>query len=245
VTEGYPGGRHAAGAIPWLFAGAGIVVAVLGVAFAVVLTGNSTPLGSPPNHRPQAAASLASVSATASIQTPSPTPKPTHKRTPSASSSPAPSATSPSASPQPQPAPSPQPSRRTQASSVQLTATVNVDSGWHFQDFGQVVFEVADAGSTATGQLTASITLPAGASMMGGGGGNFGQSASDWSFGWACQPTSTGATCQHAAISAGTQTVGAIYFTLSGSTACGQPVELTVASGSSSTSAQSPDGISC
>ena len=165
MTEGYPGGRHAAGAIPWLFAGAGIVVAVLGVAFAVVLTGNSTPLGSPHDHRPQAAASLASVSATTPIQSPTPTPKPAHKRTPSASSSPAPSATSPSAS-QPQPAPSPQPSIRTQIPPVQLTATVNVDSGWHFQGFGQVVFEVADTGSTATGQLTASITLPAGASMM-------------------------------------------------------------------------------
>jgi hypothetical protein len=233
--------------MPWLLAGAGIVVAAFGVAFAVMLTGNATPLASPHNHPAQAAVPLASATVTAPTQSPSPTPKPVRKRKSSASPTPAPSATSQRTSPAP--AVSSQPPGRTPTSSVHLAATVSVDSGWHSQSFAQVVFEVTDTGSAATGQITASITLPAGASMMtgggGGDGGDLGQSASDWTFGWTCQPTSAGATCQHGGIAAAAQAVGAIYIALSGTTACGQPVELAVASGKAAASAQSPDGIPC
>ncbi len=249
MPEGFPGGRHASSAVPWLLVGAGLVVAVVGVTFAVVLTGNSTPLGPPHDHPAPAAVPLASATVAAPAQSPSPTPKPVRKRRRLASPTPAPSATSQRTSPAP--GASPQPPRRTPTSSVHLAATVSVESGWHSQSFGQVVFEVTDTGSAGTGQLTASITLPAGASVMagggggGGGGGDQGNSASDWTFGWTCQPSSAGATCQHAGLAAGTQAVGAIYITLSGTTACGQPVELAVTSGSASTSARSPDGIQC
>jgi len=239
--------------MPWLFAGAGIVVAVFAIAFAVMLTGNSTPLG--PAHHPhnQAVAALPSATLATPIQTPSPTRKPTPKsrtpkRTPSASPSPARGAAAPPpASPTPPPTSPPPPTQATPPASVQLAATVTVNSGWQSQSSGLAVFEVTDTGSAATGQVTATITLPAGASMMAGdgGGGDGGHGALDWGSHWNCQPTSTGATCQHAGIGAGAQAGGAIFFTLSGTSACGQPVQIEVASGSASASAQSADGIAC
>jgi hypothetical protein len=244
VTKGHPGGRHATGVMPWLVAGAGIVVAVSGIAFAVMLTGNTTPLGSPHN-RPQATAPLASDSVTTPTPTPSRTSKSSRKQSRSPRPTSGPTATPPAPSEKPQPAASPRPSSPTPSSSVDLAATVSVDGGWHSGDFDVVVFQVQDTGSAATGQLTAAITLPAGASMNSDGRGSQGQSAADWGSGWDCQPTSTGATCQNDGIPAGGQTFGAIYITLSGTTACGQSVELAVASGSASTSAQSPSGISC
>jgi hypothetical protein len=131
---------------------------------------------------------------------------------------------------------------------VRLAATVSVNGGGDHSGFEHVFFQVTDTGSARTGQLTATITLPGGASMTTGGGyGGGGQdrTASDGGSGWSCQPTSTGATCQHHGVSAGGQTWGTIFITLSGTAACGQPVRLTAASGSVSASAQSPSGIAC
>jgi hypothetical protein len=123
--------------------------------------------------------------------------------------------------------------------SARLAVTVDVVGG--FGNFGQVFFQVTDTGSGPTGQLTVAITLPSGASMVGGGDQNFFGGA----FGWSCQPASTGAICQHARVSAGAQTEGAIFMTISGSAACGQPVQLTATSGAVAASAQSPNSISC
>jgi hypothetical protein len=92
-------------------------------------------------------------------------------------------------------------------------------------------FQVTDTGSASTGTLTATITLPSGSSLANfGGGGHRGH-------GWTCQATSSGATCQHSGISAGAQTSGFILIQVSGSSACGQPVQVTVSSGSASASA--------
>jgi hypothetical protein len=122
---------------------------------------------------------------------------------------------------------------------VQLTAAVSV---WSYNSGGSgtVFFQVNDTGSAATGQVTVTITLPAGASMS--SGGDTGLRSSDWNS-WSCQATSTGATCTNAGISAGNQAWGAIGFTVSGSSICGQPVDLTAASGSAAANAQST--VSC
>ena len=233
VTDGYPTGRHArGGAIPWLFAGALIIVAVFGIAFAVLLTGNGTQPRSG-HHRQQQLAAGSPAAATTPAQSASPagsashTPKPTHKSSAS---------TAPSATPQPH---SPNPTQQ-QNATVRLTATVSADSWNHSQDGGRVTFQVDDTGSAATGQITATITLPAGASMGGGGGGNEATVRSlDGNSGWNCQATSTGGICTHAGLAAGGTAWGAISFTLSGNSVCGQLVELTAASGSASSSAQS------
>jgi cytoskeletal protein RodZ len=245
VRDGYPTGRHATGAIPWLAAGALIVVAVFGIAFAVLLTGNSSPAGPSHNPKPQA------VDAVSPVATPSPTPSPSpaksmssHKPAPKTShsaSGPVPAVTSqpPSSTPRPThkpPKPTPPPA------TVQLTATVSV---WSHSSgsSGTVLFEVNDTGTAATGQVTVTITLPAGASMTsgGGGGGDVSRSSTGWN-GWSCQATSTGATCTNAGISAGNPAWGVIDFVVSGSPVCGQLVDLTATSGSASTNAQSSVG---
>jgi DNA-directed RNA polymerase specialized sigma24 family protein len=246
---------------------AGAVIVVCGAAFAVSLVGHDTPLGSA--HHPQAyAATTPPATGTAS-----PTPsqqasarghvaRHSPRKTPAA---PPASVTSPgSVSPGPSVIAS-------SAPAVQLTATVSIGGQqghghWHS---AQVDFQVNDTGSAATRQVTVSITLPAGAWLFGGqggwhghgngggqgnGGGNgnggrhwHGQTsgqAADAGDGWSCQPTSTGASCQHSAIAAGGQAQGVIYIGISGS-ACGQPVGLTASSGSASASAQSPQDLQC
>jgi hypothetical protein len=119
---------------------------------------------------------------------------------------------------------------------AQLSANLDV-SGNGSAGFADVDFQVTDTGSGGTGGLTATITLPSGTSMAGG------QQPLDSGSGWTCQATSTGATCQHAAIGAGAQTGGSISISVATS-ACGQPADVTVASGSISATAQS-DGIPC
>jgi DNA-directed RNA polymerase specialized sigma24 family protein len=166
---------------------------------------------------------------------PSGSPRPrsaTHSRraarpTPSASTSTAPQTTAPPATTAPAPTPS-----ATPAAMPALTASVSVD-GSHF--FHTVSFQVTDTGGAATGQLTATITLPSGARFIGGPR----QSA-----GWSCTAASGGASCQHAAISAGGQAPGMIFIIASGQ-ACGQTVQLSAASGSASANAQSGQGIQC
>jgi DNA-directed RNA polymerase specialized sigma24 family protein len=243
---------------------AAAVIVVCGAAFAVSLAGHDTPLG--PAHHPQADAAT-TLPATATVS-PAPSQQTSdrshvarrrHGSTPAGppgSVSPAPSVIASS------------------APAVQLTASVSVggqQGHWHG---AQVDFQVNDTGSAATREVTVSITLPAGAWLFGGQGGWHGHKgghghgggngngggkprggghwhalssgqAADAGDGWSCQPTSTGASCQHSAISAGGQAQGVIYIGIFGSSACGQPVGLTASSGSATASAQSPQDLQC
>jgi hypothetical protein len=103
-----------------------------------------------------------------------------------------------------------------------------------------VIFSVTDTGSAATGELTAVITLPSGSSLAGDGDHHHHHDD-----GWTCQPTASGASCQHDADSAGQSALGTIQVQVSGPAACGQAVQLTATSGSTSASAQSPEVIQC
>jgi DNA-directed RNA polymerase specialized sigma24 family protein len=164
--------------------------------------------------------------------TPRPKPTPTHHRTrrPAPASSTAPAVQPPK--PSPTTAPPPQPTSSPPAA-AQLSASVSLSGGHHFQSLS---FQVNDTGNAATGQLTATITLPSDA-FFGGSGRQQNDN------GWSCQPTSSGASCQHAALAAGAQAPGTIFIFV-GSQACGQPVQLAAASGSLTASAESGD-IQC
>jgi DNA-directed RNA polymerase specialized sigma24 family protein len=143
------------------------------------------------------------------------------------------------------PAPSPTQSAGPTSSptpGLELAASVNINS---FGNSAQVGFVVNDTGNSASGTVTATISLPSGAAL-GGNAITFVAQANDrHNHGWNCQPTSTGASCQHDPISAGNGAQGSILVQLSGSAACGQAVELTVTSDSASVSAQSPDVFQC
>jgi hypothetical protein len=102
-----------------------------------------------------------------------------------------------------------------------------------------VAFSIADAGPAATAQLSAYVSLPPGASMVTGG-----QWGSDRS-GWNCSARSTGASCAHPAIAASDHVSGFITVQITGSRACGQPVQVSVTGGASTASAQSAGTIQC
>ena len=221
--------RRTSGFLRWIAAGAAIVLAVFAIAFAVTLTGNYGPAP----QLPRTALGLSPGVVATSTNTPSSAATKTPSTRPSLSPSPAASV----------PAPEPivvAPANGSSSTSVHLSATVAV-GGMHFGNFQQVSFQVTNTGSAPTRQLTVTITLPSGASMFGGGNqGFFGGG-----FGWSCQPTSTGATCQHAGVSAGSHAEGAIFMTISDNAACGQPIELTATTGPVSATAQSGSGVSC
>jgi DNA-directed RNA polymerase specialized sigma24 family protein len=241
---------------------AAAVIVVCGAAFAVSLAGHDTPLGSA--HHPLVGAA-GTPRATASLS-PAPSQQATGGRAARRSPRKAPAGPPASATPPGSLSPGPTVIANT-APAVQLTASVSIggqQGHWHG---AQVAFQVNDAGSASTGNVTVSISLPAGAWMFGGQGGWHGhgghgsgggqgnggrhwhsQSSSqavDAGAGWSCQPTSTGASCQHSAISGGGQAQGVIYIWISGSSACGQPVGLTATSGSASASAQSAQDLQC
>ncbi len=235
---------------------AAAVIVVCGAAFAVSLAGNDTPLGSA--HHPQPSAG--GTPPATRILSPAPSQPAAarghvahHKRRSTPSGPPAGVTPPGSLSPGPTVIAS-------SAPAVQLTAAVSVGQQGHWHA-AQVAFQVNDTGSAPTQQVTVSITLPSGAWLFGGQGGwhghgyGHGHGGGHWHVrdngqadagdGWSCQPTSTGASCQHSAISSGGQAQGVIYIGISGSSACGQPVGLTASSGSASASVQSPQDLQC
>jgi DNA-directed RNA polymerase specialized sigma24 family protein len=239
MAAGATAGRlHRLGRLPrraWV-GGASVLAACAVAAVAIAATG--TPHRSGPGN---AADSHVSVDIKASADpgqlpvrspesSPSAKPRTRHHRTARAApSATAGATTSPTVAPAPKATTSPAP-----AAVAKLSAAVSLDGSRHFLS---VSFQVNDTGNAATGQLSATITLPAGAVFAGSGhqGGNGG---------WTCQPASGGASCQHPAIAAGTEAAGMIFVFAAGQ-ACGQPVQLAAASGSVSANAQSPQDIQC
>jgi hypothetical protein len=164
-----------------------------------------------------------------------------HRLPPASSRQAATTQTSPSPSPSPSASPSPSPPPAPVAAPIQLTASLNISTYGTSGHPDLVVFQVTNSGSGDSGPLTAVIALPAGSSLLGDDSSGSGRdqqvngtpdgSAQPLFGDWDCQPTSGGATCTHAALSAGQQAQGMLFITLSGSGACGQPVSLTVMSG--------------
>jgi DNA-directed RNA polymerase specialized sigma24 family protein len=223
---------------------AAAVIAVCGAGFAVSLAGHHTPLA--PAHHPNAAAAphpngvlalTPSDQAPTSASAQAPTRSPGHPARPPSSGAP-PLSTTPGSTVTASPAPP----------AAALTASINID-GQHSHS-AQIGFQVNDTGSAATGALTVSITLPAGTWLSGSGrrrgdGHEHDSLVNGGGRGWSCQPTSAGASCQHAAISPGGRALGMIVIGISGSAACGKSVGLTVTSGSASAGAQSPQSLQC
>jgi len=204
-------------------AGGVVLVVIAATALAVTLSGNDNPPASAGQQPPPP-----SHQATATATQPSPSPSP----------SPQPSLSSPSPSP-----------AAPVAAPIRLTASLSV-SGHSF--FVHVMFQVANTGSTASGPLTAVITVPAAASFSFGGdmqqfSADHGNGSPDgialpFSDGWSCQQTSGGAICSHAALPAGQQTQGNLFVTVNGSEACGQTATVTVTGG---TTVAASDAIRC
>ena len=250
----------------WLAAGGAAVIVLGAIAIAVAASGHSTPLKQDRAQAPdslQVPANAGKASATPGRSTTAPgvvratVSRPAHATHPASTPG--------SSSPAGQPANSPGP-HSPSPSPVKLTAAVDVYGGHHYST---VVFKVSDTGSARTKALIVSVALPAGSSLAtwppgngngngggngggsgngngnGGGGGHHGNTGNWGQSGWSCTATSSGARCRHAAIPAGGQSQGVIFISINGSSACGQTVSVTVASGSASATAQSPEEIQC
>jgi DNA-directed RNA polymerase specialized sigma24 family protein len=132
---------------------------------------------------------------------------------------------------------SPSPSATPLTSTARLSAAVDVYDAGHHGSLVEVAFSASDTGTAATGELIASVTLPAGGSLSAG----HGTPSSD---GWACQQSSSGATCQHASIKPGQRLQGTVYLSVP-TAACGEHVQVLVSAGTASATAQSPEDIVC
>jgi DNA-directed RNA polymerase specialized sigma24 family protein len=195
---------------------AGVIAVVLAAVFAVphgtsgpadsLLPAASQPVGgqapSPSAHSSTRPPSLAPAAGSSPSQSPSPS---------------APPGSSPSA-----PAPtSPAPVPRT----AQLTASVSPGQSSMPFEPAYLTFQVGDAGSAATGALTASITFPGDVEVVPDG---------PTSGGWACQPSGTNdAICTHSPLSPGQSPEGTVEYTPT----CGQ-FSVVVRSGSLTASAE-------
>jgi DNA-directed RNA polymerase specialized sigma24 family protein len=241
VAADAPPGRRVRRA--WVAAGAALAVGA--IAAVLALTGYATPPRAAGNSQADAMPSVGGTTSTGSAHTPAPARSGRHSSSagPASSSSPAPRpqpSTSAPGMPKAGPSGSSAPGgsgapASTPAPAVVLTASVSVQQAMHLNE---VAFQVSDSGTAATGSLTATITLPAGSWLLGLVHGHGGAG------GWSCQPTSTGASCQHGAISAGAEASGTILIGAAGS-ACGQSAQLSAASGTASATAQSAQDIQC
>jgi DNA-directed RNA polymerase specialized sigma24 family protein len=214
----------------WL--GAVALVGAAAIIAVVTLPGTSGPRAGAANQRPVGADAPLSMTASASAAVPSRSsrPSPTTRSVPRAHRRPAPTAPATSAA-----VPADSPSTASSAPAAQLTAAISIQGGG--RRFVQLNFQVGNTGNAATGAVTATVTLPAGSWLIGAFGQRHGG-------GWTCQPASGGASCQHGAISAGTQAPGTLFIWAAGS-ACDQPVRISATSGTASASAQSAQNIPC
>jgi len=120
-----------------------------------------------------------------------------------------------------------------------VTTQVSVFGPWGQGNVAAVAFSIADAGPAATARLSVYVSLPPGTSLV--TGSHWGSDRS----GWNCSARSAGVSCAHPAIAASDHVSGFITVQLTGSRACGQPVQVSVTGGASTASAQSAGTIQC
>ena len=216
------GPEHALRQPPWVPIGVGAVVvaAVTGVLL-VALSGNTTPAASH-SHRHQGDSSQVLGVGNVVQASPTPTAVNSHSRKPHHKNS-----SSPSAQPSTVPPTSTAPP-------IHLAAGISLFGPHGHSSVGTVSFQATDTGSSTANGLVATISLPSGTNMTGSASGD-----------WSCQATASGATCRHAPLSAGQQIQGRITIQVTGTSACGQPVGLTVSTAGASVGAQSAQTIKC
>jgi DNA-directed RNA polymerase specialized sigma24 family protein len=233
--------RRTARAFLWAIAAA---IPAIGVAVALTLTFATGRTPQQSQHQPQAQAAVAPTSAGTAGEphagkqpkkaTASADPAGDHSGSSPASVSSRPASAGGAAGAGPSAEPSP---GQSAPAAAQLSAAVNADV-WQTNQ-SDIVWTVTDTGNAATGDLTVSLTFPAGSSLQSGGAD---QAESE---GWTCQATNDGASCQTGPVAAGSQAQGAVVITLEGPYACGYPVDMAASSGKASASTVSPEGIPC
>jgi len=143
---------------------------------------------------------------------PSPSPRLSPSRPPLPAVPPRPSPPAPTSSAAPVPA------------TARLSASIEPGQSDNPFEPAELTFQVGNAGSAATGPLTASITLPGDVQVITDGA---------TSGGWNCQPSANGAACTHSPLSPGQKAEGTLTYTAT----CGQ-FSVVAASGSVTATAE-------
>lgn len=240
--------RHTSGQQRAIAAGVAAVLAMFAIGGYVLSTGSGA--GTP------AASTQTADTATSASPAPtstSPAPRPSHTAGPGTTppGTPGklpPTSATPIAAPPPPgpPASGPPPTPRRpghppgpRRPHAQVTTQVSVFGPGGHSSVAAVAFSIADVGPAATAPLSAYVSLPPDATLV--TGGHWGGDRS----GWNCSARPGGVSCAHAAISAAGRTGGLIIVQVTGSRACGQPVQVSVTGGASTASAQSAGAIQC
>jgi hypothetical protein len=155
------------------------------------------------------------------------------------------------AAPPPPPAPStPPPVRKTsrpQPPAAKVSAEIGVYGPGGHGNMAGVAFGVTNGGPASSRKLTAWIALPAGTKLA--TWHHHGHAEPAWGHGgmsgWTCAATSQGAVCSHPALAASGRAGWFLAVEVTSSSACGQPVSMTVTGGSAPASAQSSGTIDC
>jgi hypothetical protein len=147
------------------------------------------------------------------------------------------------ASPSPSPTPKPKHPRRHPHPGphgvARLTAAVSVSGPPVGGRDARVTYSASNIGNVSTKELSAQISIPAGAVL-----------AHDWSQnggadGWSCHSGGHVVICQHGPVSKDSQTTGSFSIVVRSRTACGQPVTFSVSGGTPRTEASSSALIQC
>ncbi|HEY1619076.1 MAG TPA: hypothetical protein VGG25_15755 [Streptosporangiaceae bacterium] len=155
------------------------------------------------------------------------------------------------AAPPPAPAPStPPPARKTsrpQPPAAKVSAEIGVYGPGGHGNMAGVAFGVTNGGPASSRKLTAWIALPGGTKLA--TWHHHGHAGPAWGHGgmsgWTCTATSQGAVCSHPALAASGRAGWFLAVEVTSSSACGQPVSMTVTGGSAPASAQSSGTIDC
>jgi hypothetical protein len=192
-----------------------VILAVVG--FALTLSAGADRVTAAPSRPSTAPSTLGPASSS---------PAPTPSATPAQSTTP-PATTAPVAADAPRPRRAPPPA----APAVHLSAMVSMAGVVGFGSLAEVNFTVTNLGTATSTVLTAHLSVPPGVSMT------YGTGLSD---GWECSPGGHGAVCAHQPLTAGTSGTDTLTVLLTSASACGRPIELTVAGRFAHASAATP-----
>jgi hypothetical protein len=119
---------------------------------------------------------------------------------------------------------------------ARLDVVVNVNGVLKLGLVAVVDVRVSDPGTAATKNLSLTLSMPAGISLLGLGPG---------SAGWSCSPGSGGATCAHGPLGAGAAATVSFRVLVVSLAGCGNPIVATAVSGNLRATGQSAAQVAC
>jgi hypothetical protein len=109
---------------------------------------------------------------------------------------------------------------------------------------GVVGFSVTNSGPAPVRQVTASVSLPLGVSLMAGGTLGLDSTIHASPGGWTCVPVASGARCTHGPLAGAASTTGYLQVAVAPSAPAGPPPAISVDGGHGRATARGTSGVS-